>query len=177
MCCCPLLSSSAFSVSANISAFLTITTFKMLLNTPEYAPSKIATELLFSHRNDAQLVLTGNQVPVNSTHSKPKSMATAPPPPSHRLRRRAWQHRRPHRRRWQLHLHRRRVWQHRHHRRRVWQLHRRHRRVWRPQRLRPDQRGSNARRTSNADDRRRCGSQGCRRTTSRDRQMMIMRCL
>ena len=43
----------------------------MLLNTPEYAPSKIATELLFSHRNDAQLVLTGNQVPVNSTHSKP----------------------------------------------------------------------------------------------------------
>src|SRR6516165_9687070 len=82
MCCCPLLSSSAFSVSANISAFLTITTFKMLLNTPEYAPSKIATELLFSHRNDAQLVLTGNQVPVNSTHSKPKSMATAPPPPS-----------------------------------------------------------------------------------------------
>jgi len=71
MCCCPLLSSSAFSVSANISAFLTITTFKMLLNTPEYAPSKIATELLFSHRNDAQLVLTGNQVPVNSTHSKP----------------------------------------------------------------------------------------------------------
>jgi hypothetical protein len=44
-----------------------------VISAGEYAPGKIATELLFSHRNDAKLVLTG------IAKARPQH-GTAPPP-------------------------------------------------------------------------------------------------